>query len=125
MITQPPEKVTAALGTNATFSCRGNGEIRWEIDGTQVLTEWQVQLFAEEGVYVPLPTPRVSELIMTATETNNFTRSVMCQVDPGIGVGEVNESDPVHLTVFGKYRSIFTMIFIIKLIFLACYYYRL
>ena len=125
MITQPPEKVTAALGTNATFSCRGSGDIIWEIDGTQVQTQPFVQSFADVGVYVPLPTPSVSELIMTATETNNFTRSVMCLVDPGIGVGEVDESDSVHLTVFGEYKSIFTMIFIIKLTFLACYYYRL
>ena len=120
MITQPPENVTAALGTNATFSCRGNGDIIWEIDGTQVKIALFVELFTKEKVYVPLPTPSVSELIMTATEMNNFTRSVMCQVDPGIGVGEVEESEPVCLTVFGEYRSIFTMILI--LMFLACYY---
>ena len=67
LITQPPESTLAALGTNATFSCRGNGEIIWGIDGTQVLTEQHVQLFSREKVYVPLPTPCVSELIMTAT----------------------------------------------------------
>ena len=120
MITQPPENVTAALGTNATFSCRGSEDIIWEISGTQILTEDLMQSFADVGVYVPLPTSSVSELIMTATEMNNFTRSIICQVDPGIGVGEVEESDPVHLTVFGEYRSIFTMILILT--FLACYY---
>ena len=120
LITQPPENITAALGTNATFSCRGNGEIVWEVAGTLVSTEWFVQLFAEVGVYVPIPTPSVSELIMTATEMNNATKTIQCLVDPGIGVGEVEESDPVHLTVFGEYRSIFTMISILT--FLACYY---
>ena len=97
MITQPPESTTAALGTNATFSCRGNGEIIWEIDGTQVLTEQHVQLFSCEKVYVPLPTPSVSELIMTASEMNNFTRTIRCLVDPGIRVGLVEKSDPVYL----------------------------
>ena len=121
LITQPPENVTAALGTNATFTCRGNGKVLWEVDGTQIMTEQQVQLFAEVGVYVPLPTPSVSELIMTATEMNNFTRSIICRVDPGIRVGAVEKSDPVHLTVFGEYRSIFTMILLPT--FVACYYY--
>ena len=119
LITQPPESTTAALGTNATFSCHGSGDIIWEIDGTHVFTKLLVQLFADFGVYVPLPTPSVSELIMTATEINNFTRSIICQVDPGIGVGEVEESAPVHLTVFCEYRSIFTMILLLT--FLACY----
>ena len=104
LITQPPENITAALGTNTTFSCRGNGEIRWEVGGTQVTTEQLVQLFAELGVYVPLPTPNVSELIMTATEMNNISRTIQCLLDPGIGVGQLEESDPVHLTVFGEYR---------------------
>ena len=39
LITQPPENAVAAQGTNATFTCRGNGEVFWEITGTQVLTE--------------------------------------------------------------------------------------
>ena len=119
MVTQPPEKVTAALGTNATFSCRGNGNIIWEIDNTEVRIAHFVELFANEKVYVPLPTPNVSKLIMTATEMNNFTRTILCLVDLGIGVGQVEESDPVHLTVFGEYRSVFTMILLPT--FLACY----
>ena len=102
LITQPPESTTAALSTNATFSCHGNGEILWEIDGTQVMTEQRVQLFSREKVYVPLPTPSVSELIMTATEVNNFTRTIQCVVDQGIGVGEIEDSDPVYLFVYGK-----------------------
>ena len=102
MITQPPSDTTAALGTNATFSCRGNGDIIWEIDNTQVRIAHFVELFADEKVYVPLPTPSVSELIMTATEMNNVTRTIQCLVDPGIGVGEVVESDPVRLLVYGE-----------------------
>ena len=90
MITDSPKNVTCtALGTNTTFSCRGNGEIRWEIAGTQVLTEQQVQLFSQEKVYVPLPTPSVSELIMTATEMNNFTTTIIIsQIDLGFRFGK-------------------------------------
>ena len=102
MITQPPKKVTAALGTNATFYCHGNGDIIWEVNGTQVQTELAVKLFVHEKVYVPLPTPNVSELIMTATEMNNITRTIQCLVDPGIGVGPHEESNCVHLIVFGE-----------------------
>ena len=101
LITKPPDNITAALGTNATFSCRGNGDVFWEINGTQVHTEQQVQLFAQEKVYVPPPTPSVSQLIMTATEMNNFTRAIQCLVDPGVGVGPLEESDPVYLYVYG------------------------
>ena len=89
LITDSPKNVTAALGTNATFSCRGNGEIRWEIAGTHVLTEQQVQLFSQEKVYVPLPTPSFSELIMTATEMYNFTTTIIIsQIDPGFRFGK-------------------------------------
>ena len=56
--------------------------------------------FAKEKVYVPLPTPSVSQLIITATETNNFTRSVICLVD----TGNVEESDPVRLLVYGEWQ---------------------
>ena len=54
-------------------------------------------------MYVPLPTPSFSQLIMTATEMNNFTRAIRCNVDPGITVGPVEESDPVNLLVYGEY----------------------
>ena len=120
MITQAPEKVTAALGTNATFSCRGNGEVFWEIDGRQVTTDSQaVQLvFAEAGVYVPLPTPSVSELIMTATEMNNFTRTIRCVVDPGNVVVQAEKSELVRLTVFGEYINLHN-----DFNFLSCYNY--
>ena len=102
MLTQPPSNVTAALGTNVTFSCRGNGTIRWEIAGTQVITEFLVQLFADEKVYVPLPTPNVSELIMTATEMNNVTRTIRCSVVPLDNVVGNVDSEPVRLLVYGE-----------------------
>ena len=105
LITQPPKNTTAAQGTNATFSCRGNGDVFWEISGTQVPTEQLVQLFALEKVYVPLPTPSVSQLIMTATEMNNFTRTIQCLMGPGVGVGPLEESDPVHLLVYCEYLN--------------------
>ena len=67
------------------------------------MTEQRVQLFSREKVYVPLPTPSVSELIMMGTEMNNFTRTIQCVVDQGIGVGEIEDSDPVsYLFVYGK-----------------------
>ena len=102
MISQPPSNVTAALDTNATFSCRGNGDIIWEIDGTQVITEGLVQSFTDVGVYAPLPTPNVSELIMTATEMNNVNRTIRCVVPSDIIVGESERSEPVHLLVYGE-----------------------
>ena len=101
LITKPPDNITAALGTNATFSCLGHGKVIWEVSGTQVHTEQHVHLFAEEKVYVPLPTPSVSQLIMTATEMNNFTWTIQCLVDPGVGVGQLEGSDPVYLYVYG------------------------
>ena len=42
MMTQPPVSTTAALGANATFSCRGTGGVLWQINGTQVQAASQV-----------------------------------------------------------------------------------
>ena len=100
LITQPPKNITLAFGTNATFTCRGNGDVFWEIDETQVRTEQLMQKFALEKVYVPLPTLRVSQLIVTATELNNFTRTIVCFVEPSTVVGSSEESDPVLLLVY-------------------------
>lgn len=101
MITQPPVSVTAALGTNATFTCHGNGLVVWRISGTEAVTSELVSLFAQEQVYVPLPTQGSSELIMTATNSNNFTREIRCvvalsSIDPPV------ESEIVHLLVYGE-----------------------
>ena len=103
-MTQPPESTTAALGTNATFSCRGAGSVLWQINGTQVQDASQVPAFESILVYVPLPRPSSSELIMTATEVTNATLMIICVVDPGIGMGSLVRSEAVHLLVYGKFN---------------------
>ena len=101
MITQPPVSTTAALGTNATFSCCGTGMVLWQINGTQVRDASQVPVFENVQVFVPLPRPSSSELIVTATGANNATLMIICLVDPGIGMGNLGMSEPVHLLVYG------------------------
>ena len=101
MITQPPVSTTAALGTNATFSCRGAGSVLWQINGTQVRDATQLQVFEDEQVFVPLPRDSSSELIVSATEVTNATLVIMCIVDPGIGMGDPSMSDAVQLLVYG------------------------
>ena len=102
MITQPPVSTTAALGTNATFSCRGTGSVLWQINGTQVRDASQVPNFENAQVFVPLPTPTSSELIVTATEVTNASLMIICVVDPGVEIGNVVMSDAVQLLVYGK-----------------------
>ena len=99
MITQPPVSTTAALGTNATFSCRGAGSVLWQINGTQVQDANQVPNFESILVYVPLPRPSTSELIVTATNVTNATLVIICEVDPGMG--SLVTSDAVQLLVYG------------------------
>ena len=101
MITQPPVSTTAALGTNATFSCRGAGSVLWQINGTQVQDASQVPVFENVQVYVPLPRDSSSELIVTATEMTNATLVIICIVDPGIEMGDPGLSDAVRLLVYG------------------------
>ena len=101
MITQPPVSTTAALGANATFSCRGTGSVLWQINGTQVGDASRVPNFERILVYVPLPRPSSSELIVTATEVTNASLMIICVVDPGIGMGELVMSDAVQLLVYG------------------------
>ena len=103
MITQPPVSTTAALGTNATFSCRGTGSVLWQINGTQVQDASQVPNFESILVYVPLPRPSSSELIITAIGENNATLVIVCVVDPGIGMGDIVISNAVQLLVYGRY----------------------
>ena len=101
IITQPPVSITAALDTNATFSCRGNGEVLWQINGTQIRTANQVPNFASIQVFVPLPRDSSSELIITATGETNATLIIICAVDQGVGMGTFVRSDPVRLLVYG------------------------
>ena len=83
LITQPPESATVALNTNATFSCSRNGEVLWEISNIQIIAPVQVQQFADVKVFVPLPKPSFSELIVTATVNNEAlkceTLGAVCQ----------------------------------------------
>ena len=98
MISEPPLSTTAALGTNATFSCHGTGTVMWQINGTQVHDASQVSFFENLQVFVPLPRPSSSELIITATEVTNATLFIICVVDPGLV-----KSDAVRLLVYGRY----------------------
>ena len=92
---------TAALGTNATFTCHGDGLVFWKISGTQAITSELVSLFAEEQVYIPLPNQSYSELIMTATNKSNFTRAIQCLVALS-NIDTPDESDTVYLLVYGE-----------------------
>ena len=103
LITQPPESATAALNTNATFTCRGNGDVLWEINNTQIRTDREVRLFAEVKVFAPLPKGNVSELIVTATPANNDTRAIRCLVEESGSVMQPQDSNIVRLLVFGEY----------------------
>jgi hypothetical protein len=102
-ITQPPENTTAALGTNATFSCRGTGSVLWQINGTQVrdASQPQVPAFERIQVFVPPPRDSSSELIVTATRVTNATLVIICHVDPGFEMGDPIMSAAVHLLVYG------------------------
>ena len=104
MIIQPPVSTIAALGTNATFSCRGTGSVLWQINGTQVRHASQLPVFESMLVYVPLPSDGFSELIVTATNTSLV---IICVVDPGIGMGDVVKSDAVQLLVNGKWSRLY------------------
>ena len=101
MIIQPPVSTTAALGTNATFTCHGDGKVFWGISGTQVTTSERVSLFAEEQIYVPIPNESFTELIMTATVDNNFTHEIQCLVAISI-VDMPVTSEIIHLLVYGE-----------------------
>ena len=102
MITLSPESTTAALGTNATFSCRGTGSVLWRINGSQIRDPGQLPVFAGFKVFVPLPRQSFSEVIVTSTKATNATLEIICLVDPGVGMGDIVASDPVQLLVYGK-----------------------
>ena len=106
LITDPPRNTTTALGTNATFTCRGNGEIMWEISNTQIQELSQLDNFAAVGIYPSLPTQGFSELIMTGTtgdDANNVTRAIQCIIiDPNNPL-TTEDSGVVRLLVYGEY----------------------
>ena len=108
-ITQPPVNTTAALGTNATFSCSGVGDqIFWEVSNTQIITSDLVMNFASQvQVYAPLPTDQgYSELFVMATIGNNASLPIRCNVGVGNApTGNIVESNTVFLTVYGKHSN--------------------
>ena len=112
LITDPPRNTTTALGTNATFSCHGNGEIMWEISNTQIIQQSTVDGFAAVGVYAPLPTTIFSELFVTGTLENNISRPILCVVVDSNNPLITEDSEVVRLLVYGKYNSIVRLIYI-------------
>ena len=107
LIIQPPLNTTAALGTNATFSCRGNDNITWEISNTQIRDPNQVRKHAQYGIYAPLPKPNISELIITATNVTNFTISIICLVGSSNSLtSEIIRSEEVKLLAYGEYIAV-------------------
>ena len=107
MIIQPPLNTTAALGTNATFSCHGNNNITWEVANTQIRDPDQVRNHAQYGIYAPLPKPNISELIITATNVTNFTISIICLVGPSNSLtSEIIRSEEVKLFAYGEYIAV-------------------
>ena len=106
MLTQPPESITAALGTNVTFSCSGIGRVLWEINGTQIRDDIQLPNHVSIQVFASLPRDGFNELTVTATRRTNATLMIVCLVDPSAGVGTTVESNPVRLLVYGKCYSI-------------------
>ena len=97
LITQPPTNTTAALGTNATFHCRGNGEIHWKVNDTEITDLSLIQDFEQIGIYTPLPKDTLSSLIVTATEKNNHTHEFRCLIN-------TEESEKSQLLVYGECR---------------------
>ena len=98
--TQTPRSTTVALGRNATFYCRGNGDLVWEISGTQIRDPIQVVLFAQRKIYAPIHQPNSTQVIITATQDNNYT-SVVCLLGPHLGTVDERSMD-VRLLLYGK-----------------------
>jgi hypothetical protein len=94
-----PANTTVALGTNATFTCRGDSNITWEIGNIQIREYTQAEFYrTQHKVYVPLPKPNFSELIITARNATNYTVSIVCVV----GDGFVTKSEEVKLLAYGE-----------------------
>ena len=97
---------TAALGTNATFSCEGNSNITWEIANRQIRHCDDADEFRTlYKMYVPLPKPNFSELIITASSNTNST-SIICLVGPSNGFSnQVTESEEAIILAYGEFSS--------------------
>ena len=106
MIAESPVTATVALGMNATFSCRGDNNITWEVKELQIRDRTQVDIHRAHKIYVPLPKPNFSELIITATNVTNYT-SVVCIVGPSNSIGgRAMKSNEARLLVYGEFNKI-------------------
>ena len=102
LITLPPVNTTVALGTNATFTCRGDNIITWEIANVQIREPTQADVYrTQHKIYVPLPKSNFSELIITARNVTNYTISIVCVVGDGV----VIKSEEVKLLAYGKFSN--------------------
>ena len=71
-ITQPLVDMMAPLGSNATFECRGDGDITWRVRGTQITAPGPIRdSFTNAMIFVPIGDDNVSQLVVTATEDND------------------------------------------------------
>ena len=105
VITEAPQNTRAPIGTNVTFTCRGNGLIIWIIGGLQVRSPSRVASLAEEGVFVELGRHNFSEVMMTATVNLNMSnfRFITCRVEVGDVIsGDAVNSEEVSLFVYGE-----------------------
>lgn len=101
LITLSPVNTTVALGTNATFTCRGDNIITWEIANQQIRHTAQVDDFrTHHKIYAPLPKLNFSEVIITATNVTNYT-TIVCVVGDGV----VIKSEEVKLLAYGKFSN--------------------
>ena len=102
LITLPPVNTTVALGTNATFNCRGDNIITWEIANVQIRDPAQVDDYrTHHKIYAPLPKPNFSEVIITARNVTNYTIPIACVVGDGV----VIKSEEVKLLAYGKFSN--------------------
>lgn len=79
----------------------------WEVSNTQITEPAQLDDFAAVGIYPSLPTQDFSQLIMTGSIGNNVTREIKCLVsDSNSPLMPPEESEAVHLLVYGEYCQI-------------------
>lgn len=104
-IIEAPEVTVAPLHSNATFTCTVTGNVFWTVNNFQVSTQLSVTGLAMSGIFVPLSTPGHSEVVVTASLTNNGT-NFTCSVEEELGsIAVLNRSEPVQLLVYGKCQS--------------------
>ena len=94
---------SAALGTSATFTCRGNGEIVWIFGSIQVRGPIVAAFLAEAGIQAEVGQSMSSTSVISATESNNGTE-IRCRIETGNITDGITfqESEPAFLLVSGK-----------------------